>query len=285
MRKLSIALLLLAFTSLMNMASAQEAKPITIGVSEELRSSILGETRLVNIYLPEGYNEQDTIKYPVIYLLDGGLDEDFLHTVGLVQFNTFPWVKRLPPSIVVGIVNTDRQRDMTFPTSIAKDKQKYPTTGGSAKFIDFIAKELQPYIQRHYRTNKHKTIIGESLAGLLATEILFEHPALFDKYIIISPSLWWDDGSILDSKVAILRQDYPKHTDIYIAVGKEGLTPGDKPRVMEVDANMLADKIKKTKSRKVNVYFDYLPQEDHATISHQALLNAFKILSANPKGR
>ena len=273
-----VAILFWAFTFFVNSVSAQTGKPIVLGVSEEMRSVQLSETRTINVYLPESYNENDTARYPVIYLLDGGVDEDFIHVVGLVQFNTFPWINRIPKSIVVGITNTDRKRDMTYPTTIATDKKLYPTTGGSDKFIAFLEEELQPYIAKHYRTNKHKTIIGESLGGLLATEILFKHPRLFDKYIIISPSLWWDDGSLLKLSPAIVEEGYNKRTDIYIGVGKEGLTPGDKPRVMEVDANTLADKIKATKSKKIKVYFDYLPQEDHATIAHQAIFNAFRML-------
>lgn len=279
--KIRIPFLVLAFLSSLICARGQKpgtSKPIVLGTAIELRSDILSETRTLNIYLPEGYGEQDTARYPVIYLLDGGVDEDFIHVVGLVQFNTFSWINRVPKSIVVGIANTDRKRDFTYPTTIVKDKQLLPSSGGSAKFISFIEQELQPYINEHYRTNKHKTIIGESLGGLLAAEILFRRPELFDRYIIISPSLWWDNGSLLDLKPAILDAGYNKRTDVYIAVGKEGLTPGDKPRVMEVDANLLADKIKAGRNKKVNVYFDYLPQEDHATIAHQAVFNAFRAL-------
>ncbi len=76
----------------------------------------------------------------------------------------------------------------------------------------------------------------------------------------------------------MLQDTFKQETDIYIGVGKEGLTPGDTPRVMEVDANLLAEKIKQAKSINVKVYFDYLPQEDHATISHQAIFNAFRLL-------
>jgi predicted alpha/beta superfamily hydrolase len=215
----------------------------------------------------------------VIYLLDGSADEDFVHVVGLVQFNSFPWVNRVPKSIVVGIANTDRKRDFTYPTSIASDKKLYPTTGGSANFIAFLEKELQPYIEKKYMANTSKTIIGESLGGLLATEILFKKPALFDKYIIISPSLWWDNGSLLKLSPELFRATYSQKTDIYIGVGKEGLTPGDVPHVQEVDANLLYDKIKGAQNKNVHAYFDYLPQEDHATISHQAILNAFRVLA------
>jgi predicted alpha/beta superfamily hydrolase len=179
---------------------------------------------------------------------------------------------------VVGIATVDRRRDFTYPTAIEKDKTRYPTTGHSEKFIAFIEKELQPFIEKEYRANTEKTIIGQSLGGLLATEILIKKPALFDKYIIVSPSLWWDNGSLLNETSTVSFEGFSHKTDVYIGVGKEGLTPTDVPRVMEVDANLLAEKLKGTKSKSVHVYFDYLPQEDHATILHQAVFNALRIL-------
>ncbi len=253
-------------------------KPFVLGEIQEIQSKYLGEKRTLNIYLPEGYNQDNTTKYSVIYLLDGSADEDFIHVAGLVQFNNFPWIDRVPKSIVVGIANVDRRRDFTYPTSIEADKKLYPTTGHSDAFIAFVEKELQPFIETTYRTNTSKTLIGQSLGGLLATEILVMKPTLFDKYIIISPSLWWDNGSLLNQASEILQESFSQKTDIYIGVGKEGLTPGDFPRVMEVDANLLAERIKSTKSKHVTVYFDYLPQEDHATIAHQAVFNAFRML-------
>src|SRR6185437_12342755 len=138
------------------------SKPFVLGVIDEMDSKELGEKRILNIYLPEGYNKEDTIKYPVIYLLDGSADEDFIHIVGLVQFNSFEWVNRVPKSIVVGIANVDRRRDFTFPTTIAEDKKAYPTTGHSDKFIRFLENELQPFIEKKYKTNNSRTIIGES---------------------------------------------------------------------------------------------------------------------------
>lgn len=248
-------------------------KPFVLGQINEIRSRELNETRLLNIYLPEGYNARDTVRYPVIYLLDGSADEDFIHIVGLVQFNSFEWVDQVPKSIVVGIATVDRRRDFTFPTTIEKDKKAYPTTGHSDRFIAFISRELQPYIQANYKTNSSKTIIGQSLGGLLATEILVRKPALFTKYIIVSPSLWWNNGSLLNQSVPNF-----SNTDVYIAVGKEGLTPTTIPRVMEVDANLLADKISSLNYKNVAVHFDYLPLENHATILHQAVSNSFKFL-------
>jgi predicted alpha/beta superfamily hydrolase len=255
-----------------------KSKPFILGRVDEIYSAILKEKRALNIYIPDGYNERDTLRYPVVYLLDGSADEDFIHIVGLYQFNNFPWINRVPKSIIVGIANVDRKRDFTYPTTLPSDQKRYPSSGHSAMFINFLEKELQPYIEKTFKTNTSKTIIGQSLAGLLATEILFRKPYLFNKYIIISPSLWWDDGSLLNLDAAILHPGFSKQTDVYIGVGKEGLGPGEKPHVMEVDANLLSEKLANAKNKRLRLYFDYLPEENHATITHQAVFNALRLL-------
>jgi len=256
----------------------ERSNPLVIGNVDQIHSTILGENRTLNIYLPEGYNEKDTVKYPVIYLLDGSINEDFIHIVGIVQYNNFSWINRVPKSIIVGVANVDRRRDFTGPTTFEIDKKHSPTGGGSAKFINFIEKELQPYINKKYKSNKQNTIIGQSLGGLVATEMLFTKPHLFSKYIIISPSLWWNDGALLKVNPEILSEKFNQPISIYVGVGKEGLTPGLDSHVMEVDANLLADKIKQGKSKAVKVYFDYLPSENHATVTHPAVFNALRLL-------
>lgn len=278
--------LLLIFSSIISGSFCQNSnskksggtQPFVLGVIEELPSSILKEKRTLNIYLPEGYDAADSITYPVVYLLDGSADEDFIHVVGLYQFNNFSWINRVPKSIVVGIANVDRKRDFTFSTNSIPDRERHPTAGHSAQFIDFIEKELQPFINKRYRSNHSATLIGQSLGGLLATEILFTKPTLFNTYIIISPSIWWDNGSLLKKEALVLEASFVQKTNVYIGVGKEGLTPGDSPRVMEVDANLLAEKIQYSKSKTVTAYFEYLPQEDHATIGHQAIFNALRLI-------
>ena len=190
--------------------------PITIGESVSVYSEILDEQRTLNIYLPHGYSANSTQTYSVIYLLDGSINEDFIHISGLVQFGSFSWINMIPETIVVGISNVNRRRDFTFPTTVKKDKKDFPTTGDSEKFINFIEMELQPFINSNYNVTTTKTIIGQSLGGLLATEILFKKPDLFDNYIIISPSLWWDNQSLLKLKP----KAYTTEKKIYIAVGK-----------------------------------------------------------------
>ncbi|MCX6219285.1 alpha/beta hydrolase-fold protein [Spirosoma sp.] len=257
-----------------------DKKLFILGEIVEVSSRILNEKRTLNIYLPPGYNPKDTIKYPVVYLLDGSADEDFIHVVGLYQFTAFEWINMAPKSIIVGIATVDRRRDFTFPTTIDADKKKYPTTGHSGNFIQFMENELMPYVEKNYKTSPATTLIGQSLGGLLATEVLLKKPALFSRYIIVSPSLWWDNGSLLSLETSPPPRLDNRQTDVYIGVGKEGLTPTAIPRVMEVDANLLAEKIKKGRNKALRVYFDYLPEEDHATIAHQAIYNALRLFSS-----
>lgn len=241
------------------------SQPFILGETVSIPSIILQEERSLNIYLPEVYGLDSTRTFPVIYLLDGSANEDFIHTCGLVQFLTMTGT--MPPTIVVGIANIDRRRDFTFPTTVAKDKTDYPTTGGSGKFMDFVALELQPYINQHFRTNHKNTIIGQSLGGLVATEILFHTPGMFSNYIIVSPSLWWDNESLLQQSSNLKQYIANDSLQVFITVGKEG-------KQMENDASALAAAIKKYAPATIKYHLSPLPEEDHRTILHQAVYAA-----------
>lgn len=244
-----------------------ERADFSIGERIEIQSEVLQEQRTINIYLPNGY-EKDTLKdYPVIYLLDGSKEEDFIHIAGLVQFCSFSWINIIPESIIVGIGNVDRKRDFTYPSDNKLDNKELPTSGKSEQFIKFISDELQTTISENYRVRDEKTIIGQSLGGLLATEILFKQPDLFDNYIIVSPSLWWDDESLLKQKFKALKTS----KSIYIGVGKEGPT-------MERLAKELHDKLDSEKGKKGRLFYGYFEQLDHGDTLHLAVYDAFEKL-------
>lgn len=245
-------------------APSIQKQPFVLGLVDTIHSKILNESRILNIYLPAEYSPDSVQSYPVIYLLDGSADEDFIHIAGLAQFCNFEWVNSLPKSIVVGIANVDRRRDFIYPTSIEQDKIDFPTSGGSQKFIDFIGNELQPYIEKNYKTNSSRMLIGQSAGGLLATEILFKKPNLFSQYVIVSPSLWWDNGSLFQ----FLPTKFDQDISIYLAVGKE-------EKVMIDDTKRLAKSLLKLKSEYLKITFEYLEDKDHGTILHQAVYNAF----------
>lgn len=245
----------------------------SIGKSIKIKSPLLNEIRELNIYLPLNYSKDSLKDYPVIYLLDGSKDEDFIHITGIVQFGSFSWINMIPESIVVGIGNVDRKRDFTYPSQSKLDQKEFPTSGKSDNFIAFIQKELQPFIDSTLRTTEIKTIIGQSLGGLLATEILLKKPALFDNYIIVSPSLWWDDEKLLDFQPTT----YNSTKSIYIAVGKEG-------EVMERTAKELYDKLKREQKPSTKLFYNLLEDKTHGDALHHAVYDAFeKIFKPNKK--
>lgn len=241
-----------------------ETKPFVIGDEVTMYSSILDEDRVINVYLPKSYKKATHKDYPVIYLLDGSRDEDFIHISGLVQFASFLWIDMVPESIVVGIANTDRKRDFTFPPSVADHSQNFPTAGGSEKFINFIEMELQPYIEKSYRTTRTKTIIGQSLGGLLVTEILFTKPHLFNNYLIVSPSLWWDEEALLKKQPAIIHANYKVSKNIFIAAG------GKEDDVIKRETKALFTLLQGSENNAITTNFELLEDQNHADILHLA---------------
>ncbi|MEI7486620.1 MAG: alpha/beta hydrolase-fold protein [Chryseobacterium sp.] len=251
--------ILFAFQSMV-LAQNGNVKPLTIGEIRIVKSKILNEERTLNIYLPQGFDK--TKSYPIIYLLDGSMNEDFIHVTGLVQF--FNQMYAMPETIVVGIANIDRKRDFTFHTDL-KDLQKdYPTTGHSDKFINFLEKELKPYIESQFKTTD-KYLFGQSLGGLLATEILLKKPEMFNNYFIISPSLWWDDESLLKQANQLLTKIPDTKKFVYISVGK-----GEHP-VMVKDAEDFFDILKKSNKKNWTVEYKMMETDNHATILHRSL--------------
>lgn len=245
----------------------ETTQAFSIGEVETYHSEVLNEDRVLNIYLPNSYQNDTTKTYPVIYLLDGSKDEDFIHIAGLVQFGSFSWINMLPETIVVGISNIDRKRDFTYPSNNQKDNDELPTSGSSEKFINFIEQELQPYITNNYRITETKTLIGQSLGGLLATEILFKKPELFNNYIIVSPSLWWDDESLLK----FIPKPYLDEKHVFIAVGEEG-------PLMKRVANELHQKLSLIKTDNTKLDFKFLADQDHGDALHLGAYFAFETI-------
>ena len=162
------------------------SEPIQFGTSYMLESKVLDERRRLNVLLPASYVEGDR-RYPVLYLIDGGVKEDWFHIAGLAQLGELNGVTQ--DVILVGIEGTDRKRDLTSPSQDPLDIKELPTHGGADKFRQFLATELKPYIDKNFRTTPETGVIGESLAGLFILETFLRQPDLFTHYIAISPSL------------------------------------------------------------------------------------------------
>ncbi|PTT42972.1 esterase, partial [Stenotrophomonas sp. HMWF022] len=151
--------------------------------------------RRINVYRPKPWGLDPKTPLPVLYMPDGGIGEDLLHVAGLVQVLTGNGSMR--PFLLVGIENTERRRDMTGPSNVAEDRKIAPRIGGSAAYRDFLRDELMPQVRQRYVTTDERALIGESLAGLFVVETLLQEPTLFNSYIALDPSLWWNRGALL----------------------------------------------------------------------------------------
>ncbi|MEO0468199.1 MAG: alpha/beta hydrolase-fold protein [Bacteroidota bacterium] len=247
-------------------ASAQKPEVFPLGDIQQLDSNILDEKRTLNIYLPQGYHPDSGKTYPVVYLLDGSAHEDFPHVAGLVQFLNL--YDLMPPSIVVGIANMDRYRDFTFPSSDSLDLKELPQSGHSDAFIQFIKQEVQPLIQQQYHTNGQKSLIGQSLGGLLAVEILLKEPKLFEDYLIVSPSLWWDQRSLLDKVPPFLKTHQDLEKRLFLSIGSEH-------PVMHEVFDAFAGELQNANLPGIQWTKVILPEETHGTILHNALYKGF----------
>lgn len=196
--------LVIAFSCAAEYSSAQVfQEPIPAYDSFTIQSARVAELRKINVWTPPGY-ETGRDSFPVLYMPDGGINEDFVHVSGTLS--TLIILKKIPPVILVGIPNTERRRDLTGPTSVEKDKEIAPVVGGSASFRAFINDELFAEINKRYRTTPQKGIIGESLAGLFVTETLLLKPEMFDFYIAFDPSLWWNNKQLVKSAGDLLNK-------------------------------------------------------------------------------
>jgi uncharacterized protein len=184
-------LVLLSLLLLTSTALGQGAPPYEAPTRVVVKSEVLGEERVVLVRTPFGY-ERNGQRYPVLYMTDG--DAHIQHTSSTVEF--LARNGRMPEMIIVGIVNTDRGRDLT-PTRVTTlrpdGKPLFPTSGGADKFLKFIETELMPAIEAKYRTQPYRMLAGHSLGGLFAIHAMMTRPELFNSYLAVSPSLQWDE--------------------------------------------------------------------------------------------
>lgn len=271
--RLVIAIIALLSSAACVASSQAEARPtvsavapLTVGETFTITSRALGEARRINVYVPPRPAEQADKPLPVLYMPDGGLGEDFLHVAGLVQVSVGNGTMR--PFLLVGIENTERRRDLTGPTGRAEDRKIAPRVGGSAAFRTFIRTELMPSIKARYRTTGETAIVGESLAGLFVVETLLREPGLFDTYIALDPSLWWDGGRLVTGARDQLQPRSAK--TLFLASSAE-------PE-LAVLVRQFADVLQAGAWPSLQWHYVPMPEESHATIYHPAALRAFRTL-------
>jgi predicted alpha/beta superfamily hydrolase len=199
----------------------QDKEFVTLGTIDVIDSEILNEERSIWVYVPDRgensfYQEQ---QYPVVYLLDG--DAHFYSVVGMIhQLSSVNGNDFCPKMIVVGIPNTNRTRDLT-PTRPSLehpfvDSAMVSISGGGDTFLSFMRDELFPYIDENYPTLPYRMLIGHSFGGLTAMHAFTYNPDMFNAYVAIDPSMWWDDRKLLNE---ILETDLRSYNNKSLVIG------------------------------------------------------------------
>ena len=209
--------------------------PVPAHDSFTVASRTLGEGRLINVHTPVGYDTSGGRRYPVLYMPDGGTDEDFPHVVNTVD--SLIALGEIRPIIVVGVPNTERRRDLTGPTRLASDSAIAKRVGGSAAFRGFIRHELMPVIGKRYRVTAERGIVGESLAGLFIVETFLEEPAMFDHYVAIDPSVWWNGGALVDATPAMLAAFDSASRTLFLASSKDDIAASTERLAAQIRAH------------------------------------------------
>ncbi len=204
---------------LMSIHNLKAQDSIVIGHTIQFDSKILDERHSIQIQLPENYSNSNFSKgkYPVLYVLDGKWNFRFI--AAFERFNTKFMHRLMPEMIIVGITSADRRRDFT-PTSVKRDMSDgtIKSVGGEAvKFDRFLAEELKPYIEKHYRTSGYDMLWGHSFSGLYVLHSLISYPDRYDAYIAVDPSMWWDNGYMIDKLAAKWRSTDFNNNYLFVA--------------------------------------------------------------------
>lgn len=247
---------------------AQNDTDVVIGKIDSIYSNILNEQRKILIHIPSAGEEEikSETKYPVVYLLDG--DSHFTSVVGMIEQLSSNGNTILPKMIIVGIPNTNRTRDLTPSKSEISppfiNKSTSENSGGGKNFLAFLEKELIPKIESKYPTEPYRVFIGHSFGGLTVINTLLNKPNLFNAYIAIDPSMFYNNQKLLkEIKQNGFRFEKNKKT-LYLGIASE----------MEVGFDTLTvkqDKSKNTLPIRSNLEFkDFLDTAQISQLKYRA---------------
>ncbi|WP_440053263.1 alpha/beta hydrolase-fold protein [Pseudoalteromonas sp. T1lg65] len=245
---------------------AKQQQTAKLSYQHHLNAKELGEKREFTVVLPKSYHTNPSKVYPVIYRLDG------VENTGLISsvLERLQNVKAAPEAIIVGIENTDRIRDY-YPTVNTEPMGFEGQGGGAAKFLNFIEKELIPYVDDNYRTHDYKIIAGASAAGVFSLYAMQARPGLFQAHIAYSPAIWWNFGATAKSTKAFISKSKQLDSYLYINIGEEA-------GIMRERYDDMAQFITKNKPEGLKVVTDSFDGVAHGLTSSAGAFFAYKQL-------
>lgn len=241
---------------------------IKIGERLVMHSAVLQEDRPYLVYLPKSYQTNDfaPMRYPVLYLLDG--DYHFHSASGVVQY--MGTANEIPEMIVVAIPNTQRTRDLTPTHSMksanGKEMPAFAASGGGTNFLRFLSEELIPQIERQYRTEPYRILVGHSFGGLFAMYTFLHQPQTFQAYVAIDPSVWWDDQLLCRQARAALDATNHLRASVYISLANNPLDAGETVKFAERAGREFAGVLQSHQTDSFRCTMQYFESEDHGSV-------------------
>ncbi|NVO32352.1 alpha/beta hydrolase-fold protein [Hymenobacter lapidiphilus] len=283
---------LLSCFLLLTTAAAAQSSRLDLGHVDSLRSQVLHEKRGLWVYVPpaDPSGVFAPKRYPVLYLLDGDLH--FASVMGLVQqLSAVNGNALCPEMIIVGIPHPfpTRTRDLT-PTHATKRWDNQPdrtlaTSGGGEPFLAFLEKEVVPYIDTQYPTAPYRLLVGHSLGGLAVLNALATKPALFNAYVALEPSVWWDQRVVLPKLEAAFQQGHIKDRKLFLAVahtlpaGRDttGIRRDTSASTEHLRAEMAGvDLLRRQSPAALAWTWKYYPDESHGSVPLRATDDALR---------
>ena len=192
--------------------------PVAGALPFTMRSTVLGEYREFFVHLPEGYDANTTVRYAVLYVLDGTSQSGHsAESAGLLAR-----IGLIPPMIVIGVPSTNgetRNRDYTPPGMRLDTDAPTSAMGAADRFLSFLQTELIGRIERDYRTTRPRMLAGWSRGGLFVVYSETVAPSLFDARFAHSPALWRENDLIVSRLQQALMAEAPPSGFLYLSLG------------------------------------------------------------------
>ncbi|MCV0388064.1 MAG: hypothetical protein K5821_17105 [Nitrobacter sp.] len=261
--------------------SDPDGTPIVIGSVHRINSTVYGDEQIITVRLPRGYADNPQRRYPVVFSVDGGPDQDFELLSGIAaeaEFST-----SFEPFILIGVQTKDRYRQLT-PEWTRLDPERLSDAfgdrmvpGGADQFRRYLETDIIPWATGRYRTGR-KALTSVSLGGLFVIDTFLETPELFEDYIALTPSIWWDGGRIVDEAAAKLAKQDASNRRIYFTMGDEGVGNRTGPWLETLVAAFETSAPEGLKW----AFVDRSSEEEHRTMALTGWLDAFRTLYLTP---
>lgn len=218
----------------------------------QVPSEVLDRPHELLVYTPPSYDYDQDQRYPVMYLMDG--EYNFNYVTGLIELWSNISAKH-PEMIVVGISGYDSAY-FRYLMSPPWDDEGQPSDEGSAdKMMQAMVEEIKPALSKQFRTNDLDILSGHSMGGLFTTYAALTQPEAFDYFIAISPSLWWQQQRMKKVMAERFKQEVPA-VKLYMSLANE----------QGMGVHGFLEMVQAERREPLNLQFKHFPDESHGSV-------------------